>query len=538
MTPPIPLKSGPPSLRRRTLRRVALLSSVVLTVGLILLAGVAGLPSLEGRSESAVLTDTFATTLGKAVSRQVGLHPGQSGIHTLADAHEAFASRMLLARAAERSLDVQYYIWRKDLTGTLLFEALHAAGERGVRVRLLLDDNNTAGLDSTLMALDGHPNIEVRLFNPFVFRRLRPLSYLTDFARANRRMHNKSFTADNQATIVGGRNIGDEYFAATDGVLFADLDVVAIGPVVDDVSKDFDQYWASGSSYPVARLLEPATATALSEFRRAASHVAGNPAAAVYRAALRESPFIHDLLAGRFAFRWSPTRMLSDSPDKGLGLADAEAMLLPGLREVIGDARSSLNIVSPYFVPTRAGVEALSALAARGVRLQVLTNSLEATDVAVVHAGYAKYRKALLEAGITLYELRRSAGISGKRKAPRRAGTLLGGSSATSLHAKTFSVDHARVFVGSFNFDPRSAQLNTELGFIIEDPAMAREIDASFDTAVPASSYEVRLSGDGRLMWIDRSGGQQVERHAEPGSSVWQRGWIRFLGMLPIEWLL
>ncbi len=223
-------------------------------------------------------------------------------------------------------------------------------------------------------------------------------------------------------------------------------------------------------------------------------------------------------------------------------------MLLPGLQAVIGDARSSLKIVSPYFVPTRAGVASLTALAARGVKITVLTNSLEATDVAVVHAGYAKYRKPLLKAGIKLYELRRSAGVSGndistkdtpaKKKATRRAGTLLGGSSATSLHAKTFSVDQARVFVGSFNFDPRSAQLNTELGFIIEDPAMAREIDATFATAVPDGAYEVRLSDDGQLMWIDRAGGQQVEHPTEPGSNLWQRGWIRLLGILPIEWLL
>jgi len=485
-----------------------------------------------------VLTDTSSTTLGKAVSPQVTLHPGQSGIHALADAHDAFAARMLLARAAERSLDVQYYIWRKDLTGTLLFEALHAAAERGVRVRLLLDDNNIAGLDSTLAALDSHPNIEVRLFNPFVFRRLRQLSYLTDFSRANRRMHNKSFTADNQATIIGGRNVGDEYFGATDGVLFADLDVIAIGPVVDDVSKDFDRYWASGSSYPVARLFKPAPAAALNELTLVASRVANDPAAAAYRMAVRESPFIDDLLAGRFSLRWSPTRMLSDSPDKGLGLADANAMLLPGLLEVIDDAKTSLNIVSPYFVPARAGVKTLSTLAARGVQVTVLTNALEATDVAVVHAGYAKYRKALLEAGIKLHELRRSAGNSVKQKALRLTGKILGGSSATSLHAKTFSVDHARVFVGSFNFDPRSAQLNTELGFIIEDPVMAREIDATFDTVVPDSAYEVRLSDDEQLMWTDRGDGRQVEHLTEPGSSVWQRGWIHLLGMLPIEWLL
>jgi len=199
--------------------------------------------SLEGRSVSRVLEDTGTTRLGKAISPRVEAHPGLSGIHPLHDPHDAFAARVLLARAAERSLDVQYYIWHKDLSGTLLLKALRDAADRGVRVRLLLDDNNTSGLDAALAALDAHPNIEVRLFNPFTsFRSLRALGYLTDFSRLNRRMHNKSFTADNQATIIGGRNVGDEYFGATSAsVLFVDLDVLAVGPAVRAVSDDFDR---------------------------------------------------------------------------------------------------------------------------------------------------------------------------------------------------------------------------------------------------------------------------------------------------------
>jgi cardiolipin synthase C len=219
-----------------SVRLIPFISTLFLVAGLI--AGCGTLPSLDQRSISTALSDTGNTRLGRAVSPRGDLHPGKSGLYPLLNARDAFAARAHLAAAAERSLDVQYYIWHKDRTGTLLFEALRRAADRGVRVRLLLDDNNTSGLDATLAALDSHPNIEVRLFNPFAIRQPRWIAYLTDFSRVNRRMHNKSFTADNQVAIIGGRNVGDEYFGASDGVLFADLDLMAVGPVVNEVSKD------------------------------------------------------------------------------------------------------------------------------------------------------------------------------------------------------------------------------------------------------------------------------------------------------------
>lgn len=254
--------------------RLALLCS-------LLLAGCT-LPPLEGRTHSSApsAAETADTPLGRALAPLLAAHPGRSGIHPLSDPRDAFAARAMLANAAERTLDVQYYIWRNDLTGTLLFEALHDAADRGVRVRLLLDDNGTSGLDHWLATLDAHPLIEVRLFNPFVVRRPKAIGYLSDFARANRRMHNKSFTSDNQATIVGGRNIGDEYFAASEGMLFADLDVLAVGPVVDEVSRDFDRYWASDSAYPVTGILPAASETALDELSAQASIIERDPAAA------------------------------------------------------------------------------------------------------------------------------------------------------------------------------------------------------------------------------------------------------------------
>lgn len=370
------------------------------------------LPPLDKRTESQALTpeQSATTPLGRAIAPLAAAHPGKSGIHPLANAYDAFAARMMLARAAERSLDVQYYIWHNDMTGTMLLEALHEAAERGVRVRLLLDDNGTSGMDTLLAALNEHPNIEVRLYNPFVLRWPKPLGYVTDFKRLNRRMHNKSFTADNQATIVGGRNIGDEYFGATNGVLFTDLDVLAIGAAVNDVSKDFDRYWASDSAYPVDRLLKKAEPGALDALEQRAHEVEHSSEAAAYANAVKQLPFIRQLLQGDLSLEWADTRMVSDDPRKTLGTAPPEAMLPHQLHEIIGTPKTDLELVSPYFVPTEIGTQAFAKMAQSGVKVQVLTNALEATDVAVVHSGYAKRRKDLLASGVELFEMKRMSG--------------------------------------------------------------------------------------------------------------------------------
>jgi cardiolipin synthase C len=440
------------------------------------------LPPLDDRAASTAAFDTDETTLGRALRPLADAHPGTAGIHALANAHGAFAARVLLARAAERSLDVQYYIWRNDTTGTRLFEALHSAAERGVRVRLLLDDNNTSGLDGVLAALDSHPNFD----------------------------------------------------AAPEGELtFTDLDVLAVGPIVRDVSNDFDRYWSSDSSYPADRLLPAVDAAALDELRTSASLVERDPAAAAYVDAVRDSPFVTDLLEGRLAFEWAPARMISDDPAKGLGRAAPESLLPHKLQEALGELTETLDVVSPYFVPTASGVDAFTALADRGVRVRVLVNSLEATDVDAVHSGYAKRRKPLLEAGIRLYEMQLVPTGEG---AGAGAGPF--GSSASSLHAKTFTVDRARLFIGSFNFDPRSAALNTELGFVIESTVLAARLSAVFDDTIPEAAYEVHLSSSGALYWTEKRSGELVRHDTEPGTSLMQRAFVRFLSWLPIEWLL
>jgi cardiolipin synthase C len=506
----------------------------LIAVGLILLvvARCSRLPSLEGRTTSAALFDTADTRLGTSITPLVEAHPGLSGVYLLPDSRDAFAARARLAEVAERTLDVQYYIWENDMTGRLLFEALHAAADRGVRVRFLLDDNSSSGLDGVLAALDAHPNIEVRLFNPFVIRKPR-LGYLTDFFRANRRMHNKSFTADNQVTIIGGRNIGDEYFGATEGSLFVDLDVMAVGPIVHEVSNDFDRYWASASSYPLDRIVPSVEPARIADVASSAAKVAHDPAAVAYTSAIRDSPFVRAIVERRLDFEWALARMVSDDPAKGLGRAPPEKLFHEQLSEIIGDPVSDLELVAGYWVPGTTGMKRFLSMAERGVKIKVLTNSLEAADGPWVYSGFSKCRKPLLKAGITIYEMRR---LSPQKQNNKGAGPL--GSSGSSLHAKTFSVDGSRIFVGSFNFDPRSTKLNTELGFVIDSPVLAQRIEAAFDESIPANSYEVHLSDTGKLYWIDRRGDERVRHDTEPGASRWLRAAVWLLSLLPIDWLL
>jgi putative cardiolipin synthase len=470
--------------------------------------------------------------LASSVAGRTRPHPDHSGIVELRNARDAFAARAHLADAAERTLDIQYYIWRNDMSGTLLLEALRRAADRGVRVRLLLDDNNTSGLDVLLAALDSHPNIEIKLFNPFRLRRLRTLNFLFDFSRLNRRMHNKSFTADNEVTIVGGRNIGDEYFDAHDEIAFVDLDLMAIGPVVRAVAADFERYWNSASAHTAARYLRAPPQSSIDELAIAAERVAQSPAATTYVRALQNSSFVRDLIAGTLQYEWAVTHMLSDDPAKALGRARPRGLLTQRLSEVLRDPAAELLLISAYFVPTRAGVRAFADLVRSGVKVTVLTNALEATDVGVVHAGYAKHRKHLLKAGVVLYELRRiSNSYSGRDR-------KLTGSSGSSLHAKTFAVDRRRVFVGSFNFDPRSARLNTEMGFLLDSAPLAGRITDAFRKDIPARSYRVELSKHGLLRWIETKDGIECAHTREPAAPAWRRAFLYVLSKLPIEWLL
>ena len=462
-----------------------------------------------------------------------------SGIYAINDAQEAFAARALLARAAEQTLDVQYYIWRADKTGRLLLHELLLAADRGVRVRLLLDDGGTAGLDDELLALAQHPNVQVRLFNPFVLRgSFKLLGYVTEFNRTNRRMHNKSFSADQQASIVGGRNVGNEYFGATDGVLFADLDVLTIGPVVQAIESDFERYWRNVAAYPVAQIVTGTPALSLDALRAQGQALMASPAATDYRQALANTPFVQHLLQEQLPMEWAAAHLVSDPPEKIQAQAPAQSLIGEQLRRALGSPTQQLDLVSPYFVPTDEGVQAFAQLHTQGVQVRILTNALEATDVAVVHAGYAKYRQALLQSGIALYEMRGRPPTYADEDESLKLRLTEWGSSGSSLHAKTFAVDGQRAFVGSFNFDPRSMHLNTEMGLMIESPALAQQISRSFDAYIPTRAYRLSLTPAQQLRWHSGVGHPPPVYDTEPQTAWYQRWALWLLGLLPIEWML
>ncbi|MCQ0986087.1 phospholipase D family protein [Jiella marina] len=532
---------------------IALAIGAAFLVSAFFLHRASRLPERRNR-KAAPLPDTSQTRLAQSVRRQALCHPRLSGVYLLEDGIDAFAARLLLIQSAERRLDVQYYIWHGDRTGTLLLEALRQAADRGVRVRLLLDDNGISGLDAVLAALDRHPNVEIRLFNPFPIRFPKALGFLLDFRRLNRRMHNKSLTVDGAVTIVGGRNIGDEYFDAGDDALFVDVDVLAVGPIVADVERDFERYWDSQSVYPADQILHPLGRPRLQKLITRASIVERDPSARRYVQRVETLPLVSDLLEGTLEFEWAVVSMISDEPAKGLGRASRRSHLLTRLEESMGPVTRELGLVSGYFVPGSRGARYFADLAASGVSITVLTNGYAAADVSLVHAGYAPYRHRLVAAGVRLLEMRPQSGSRTLADGPSKKGSRIGVASrlrgtgtgsfaalragATTLHAKTFTVDRERLFVGSFNLDPRSFRLNTELGFVIESPALASRLAEALDTQAPQNAYEVLLGPDGKLIWKTRQGSADTVLTREPGMNVFDRLLIALASRLPISGLL
>lgn len=479
---------------------------------------------------STALSPAIAGQLAQAVDEMQTAHPGQSGIAPLARGADAFAARMLLADAATRSIDVQYYIWRGDLTGYLLLDRLRQAADRGVRVRLLLDDHGTSGLDAEIAALQAHPQIEVRLWNPFNLRRFKMASYSFDFFRLNRRMHNKSFTVDGQASVVGGRNVGDEYFSTGLTPLFVDLDVLLVGAIVPEISADFDRYWNSPSAYPAQQIV--AAGQAGDPIGQALEQLNGTGQMAEYRALLQRSDLVARLAAGTLDLEWTKVALVSDDPAKGQGAIASDRLLSGRMGKAVGSIERQFDGASAYFVPGAGGAKAFTDLEQRGVQVRMLTNAMESTDVLPVHAGYAKRRKQLLEGGVELFELRRQAAPDSPMK---KLGPF--GSSGASLHAKTFAVDGQRIFIGSFNFDPRSAMLNTEMGVLIDSERLASGLHQAFDSELGGIAWQVELR-DGQLVWAEPYAEDQPVLTKEPGSSLLRNMAIKVIGWLPVEWLL
>jgi putative cardiolipin synthase len=466
--------------------------------------------------------------LDRLLAPLTAARPGQSGLQLIAESPQAFAIRALSARTAVRSLDLLYYYWKEDMTGTLLAGEVLAAADRGVRVRLLVDDINLRGRDANWLSLDSHPNIEVRVFNPCINRvgyLQRGLELALRLWSTTRRMHNKAWIADGRLAIVGGRNIGDPYFDAADLFNFRDLDLAIIGPAVDDTAAVFDRYWNSDCVLAIRSLPRIETGD-LAGLRRDIASMQTSQAAVPFLERVRNEPSVRTMLEEDPRFHWcEKVEIVADPPGKSMG-ADRGNWLYKSIFPIALGAQRSLGIISPYFIPGDQGVRDLTALARRGVHVTVLTNSLAATDVAAVHGAYARYRPPLIAAGVRLHELRPRA---------RRGNISLFGSRGASLHTKAFVVDGRAGFVGSFNFDPRSVNLNTEMGVLFENAELAGEVNGHF-AVLTSSAASWRLGRRrGRLVWHDGAGDTAPVHTREPAAGFMRRVVARLVRWLPIE---
>lgn len=485
------------------------------------------LPMRDAEAEVSTFAANAKSALATAYTPLIKAHPLQSGIAVLNVGADAFAARMHLAAQATVSIDAQYYIWDEGVTGRLLLGALLDAAGRGVLVRLLVDDNGIEGLDQALAALNAHPKIEVRIFNPFVLRKSRMLNYSFDFFRLNRRMHNKSFTVDGTISILGGRNIGDIYFETDTRLNYIDLDVLAVGLAATDVSADFARYWASPYAYPLAEIISPLPDCATqfqSRLKAVQATLLGQRA--------RKQVVAFDL--DSLALTWTHAAVFSDDPAKIMDKDCSRDRLIQRLLTAIGPPQVSVDLISAYFIPGAAATQRLVDYSARGVRVRTLTNALESTDVAVVHSGYAPYRPALISGGVEVYEMR-----SDHDPKRRFKDFDLFDLSKAALHAKGFSVDRQRVFIGSLNFDPRSRLLNTEMGILIDSPKIAGDISDWLDDILPRYAYRLTLSRHNGVIWTGQdAAGVATVFQVEPNTTLPLRMMIAAVGLLPLQWLM
>jgi putative cardiolipin synthase len=481
------------------------------------------------------------TSLGRTHAALLAATPGQSGFHLLVSGQEAFLARAAMAEAAERTLDLQYYIVGEDATATLLLQRALRAAQRGVRVRLLIDDLYAVGRDFDLATLAAQPNVEVRVFNPFLQRGplglSRLLEYLGDSTRLNRRMHNKLWIADNALAVIGGRNLGDAYFDVREESKFADLDLLAGGPAVAGISRSFDAYWNSEWAVPIGAFLgAPPAGARLQQLLQRMDERAEEFRASDYAKTLRAADLGRLLRAGGLPLAPARASVLYDDPTKPRNATDGtEGTILPVLRGAVEAAQREVILISPYFIPSGRGVGVLCGLASRRVRVRVLTNSLASTDVPVVHSGYARYRPRLLACGVQLHERRPADGS--KQTARARL------SSGASLHAKAVVVDRKWVLLGSMNLDPRSRLSNTEVAVSVESAALGAQLGELFDEAVsPHQAFRAVLAEPRNerspLGWTGEENGKPVTFTSEPLAGWWRRIVSALLGALAPEEML
>ena len=522
---------------------------ILLIFAISAVSACASLPTDYEENPSYAFTDTDKTILGIKAKAITGDNPDESTMYLVSEGTEALLTRMVLLALAERSVDVQYFIWKSDLIGKLMFYGMLEAADRGVRVRILLDDLTLdSETEKNVYALDQHENIEVRVYNPFATRGFRVADAITDTYRINRRMHNKSFNVDSQYTIVGGRNIENNYFSANTRSNYADLDIIAVGPVVKDVDKQFDVYWNSKIAVPVKAFTHNQTKLdELEVTRKELADFVKSKEDSAYALDLQDSEMYKRIMsdisgAALNKLYRGKASVVYDDPEKTLGKSDEETVYLTSLMlPHVEKVEHSLELISPYFVPGVTGREKLIDMVNSGIKVRVITNSLASTDGIMAQSGYARHRIELLKGGVELYELKPKAKSKASRSLRRSA------EAKSALHAKTYIFDRKEVFIGSFNFDQRSANINAEVGVIYQIPEMAEYIaQEAFDIHVKEQTYRVVLvieheDVDGidvaqeKVVWIEVKDGKEYRYDAEPDTSKWRRFNEGVFEILPIE---
>lgn len=498
---------------------------VAALVLVLLLSACATAPLDFPREESFAVTNTADTYLGREVAEWVAQHPGKSGFYPLIEGLDALGVRLSLIDFAERTIDAQYFLMKPDSAGRLFADKLLDAADRGVRVRLLLDDIFTTVNDKAFLVLDQHPNIEIRLFNPIGREGIFALNYLGHFKLANRRMHNKSFTVDNQVSVVGGRNIADEYFELLDDEEFRDFDMLGVGPVAADISVTFDRFWNHKLAVPMEALDRGQQIPDLQAARDSVDRQAEEASRTIYGRALN-SPLMLDMAEDRVALFPADNRVITDDPEKLLNKVSIDQQqLITVLAAVINEAESEIVVITPYFIPGKSGVEFWRSIVNKGVRVVIVTNSLASNNHVPVHGGYARYRHDIIDAGVELYEARVDASKAADAGNPSY--------DSMTLHTKGVLIDRRYAFVGSLNLDPRSIDINTEFGVLVENKKLTAALVEGFFENLSSMGYRVTEDGKGKLRWTTVIDGMSVVETKEPQTSWWLRFKAFVLRVLP-----
>ena len=509
--------------------------AVMFSLALITLTG-CSLPMNQSNKQPPIQIHAEHWLNGSNVDMQMS--QGLTAYLALDDAFSSIASRLHLINKAQHNIDLQYYIWENDSIGHLMLAELLKAADRGVKVRLLIDDQNGTKLDATLKQLAAHPNFEIKLFNPYKFRKLRVIDYAFRLKHINHRMHNKLIIADGAIAVTGGRNISREYFDASDNFQFTDMDILFYGTAVQHANDVFHEFWNDNLSYSVPQLLGNGNQEQLAKLRQYYELTALQKDQLKKRIELAEKQ-INKHLKDR-PINWAKAHFIADSPNKIRGEATHDQLIYSQMLNIMGEPKQHLELVSAYFVPTRKGTDYLVNLSKNDVRIRILTNSFLANDVAVVHAFYQKYRHDLLQNGIKLYEFKPYIERNKRTWYEVVTGNVIPakGKNTSSLHAKFFDID-GMVFIGSFNFDPRSANLNSEVGLVVESDVLQKYISRSLDQYLPQIAYELKLNKQGEIIWLDQhKDGSIVEYKHDPETTKFQRFAMQAVSYLPIEWMM